>query len=626
MIQTQVDDFLKQIKNLEEIQVVRKLHSITLQVDQDSIMNNVTESNDCDKSQADENEVHDYEEVLSEVLTEEEEDEEEIEDKTSREEDIVVIVSDCSQCPKCDEITTSNERCEIHEFFKHSLLGTQIENEAEVSQEMSESLQRKCGTCLAEFDEPTAFAYHLVVEHSSEILTQVNQLFGVNEVAVNLNIINKYISHVKELICDGEGRIDERVKQYFYQIYSGEAGKQIEEDDEEETENFSTEMFEESTEVIEFKQPKSVKNTVNLSNLDDESREWVRNEINTRKKHIENEFGVARVIYRCAYCNIYSSNSAPGFRYHLISKHLKENDIRELREVQTENVIPPMRSKIGRNTCDECNLKFKDQKMLISHRNSHELFETISQYYCFPACHTCNSLYIDESSLNIHLNKHDANKDVTQPILVPSGAIIIQGKRVAISQNTQEVPSKEFSWRCGHCTRKFSKEPACRLHLLMVHASIFTCPMDKREFSGFKAVSLFCHHLRNKHPEIFPDMMFPCTFCNLEFTSIYDKLFHMKSCSEKKFECDHCHKKFFKKGDLVSHLKFISGELFFQCKMCKKKCETLSDLKIHERTHTKEKPFPCAICNKSFRTLAARSAHIESHNTNVLYTVRLKYF
>ena len=123
----------------------------------------------------------------------------------------------------------------------------------------------------------------------------------------------------------------------------------------------------------------------------------------------------------------------------------------------------------------------------------------------------------------------------------------------------------------------------------MLHAASFTCPIDKREFIGFKAVSLFTHHLQNKHSaELFPELTFSCTFCKMEFPSIYDKLSHMKTCSLKKFSCDHCGKKFFKKGELSSHLKFVSGEIFFSCKYCEKKCETMSDLKIHWRSHTKE--------------------------------------
>jgi len=155
--------------------------------------------------------------------------------------------------------------------------------------------------------------------------------------------------------------------------------------------------------------------------------------------------------------------------------------------------------------------------------------------------------------------------------------------------------------------------------MLMVHSSAFVCPIDKREFSGFKSVSLFAHHLRNKHSELFPELKFACTFCKMEFPSIYNKLSHMKSCSSKKFGCDHCDKKFFRKVDLKAHIRFVSGELFFSCKVCSKRCETMSDLKIHIRSHTKEKPFDCSICTKKFRTLAGRSAHLENHVANVIY-------
>lgn len=528
MIQSQIDDFLKSTKNLEEIQVIRKLHSITLQIDLD-VINNLKIENDCTKPLEDEKEEEsesDYEEMTNyEEMTEIEE-----EELSPKEEDIVVIVSNYSQCMKCEKVLTSNEHSEIHEFFKHSLLGIQIDNEVE-EERKDEVDGRKCGFCGGEFEE---LSHHLLLEHSKEFLAQVNQIYGVDESSVDLGIVEKFVNYVKGLICGEEVNVEEGVKEYFYEVYSGDTVIKAEE-------------FEEEVVQLKESQQKSVKNAVNFSNLNEESREWVRNEINTRKKLLENEFGVKRVIYRCAYCNVYSSNSAPGFRYHLISKHLKDrNNIQELRPsiISTSTSfsnIPPVR-KAGRNTCTDCNLKFKDQKMLNSHQNCHELFETISQYSCFPACHTCTSLYIDDASLNLHLSHHDNNKDITKPVQVPSGAIITHGKR-ATNFQVPETSNTNFAWRCGHCELRFNKETSCRFHLLMVHASIFTCPMDKREFSGIKAVSLYCHHLKNKHSELFPDMMFPCTFCNMQFTSIYSKLSHMKGCDEKKYGCDHCHKK-----------------------------------------------------------------------------------
>lgn len=234
----------------------------------------------------------------------------------------------------------------------------------------------------------------------------------------------------------------------------------------------------------------------------------------------------------------------------------------------------------------------RDKKQFTSHHNCHDLFKVIAEYYSFPACRTCDKLFIDDRALATHLENHNTKGDILLPIRTERvGACIEQGKQ--LSKNPIEIKGDEISddgltWRCGHCTKTFNKEASCRFHLLMTHVAIFVCPLEKREFSGFKAVSLFTHHIKNKHSELFPELTFTCTFCKMNFPSIYDKLSHMKSCSLKKYTCDHCGKKFFKKCDLNSHLRFISGELFFPCQHCGKKCETRSDLKIHLRSHTKE--------------------------------------
>lgn len=622
MIIAQVEDFLNNSKSIQEIQVLRKLDSITLQTDGNvsksivdplvvSYKKNVEQETKPEDEEEKFVEDFDYEEVTSETELEAEEILEEIhsqvEAKQQKDEEEMVIVSNYLPCLKCGEVSTSDKTSEIHEFFKHSLLGIQVESEVENNQELfvvedGTKFIGKCSTCSIEFDDSSSLSNHLILCHSFDMLLSINELFAVDTARIDFSIVNKYIEYIKDLIQskDFDEKIEDDIKAYFYQFYSGDELKTVElsvdtvESDDENITFEDAEASQEATAIIpapSIKTEKSVKRTVkNLKNLSEESRKWLRNEINLRRNVSKNEFGATRVFYRCAYCNVFSSNSAPGFRYHMASKHLRDTKLEDLKTVVPDFNISTNTKVIAKNTCVDCNLKFKDHKLFKAHRNYHDLFGTIAQYYLFPTCNTCSKLFIDESTLNLHLAMHDSNEDILQPLTVPPGALTLQGKPVDDPEieQAEEISDDEFSWNCGHCARKFHREISCRLHLLLTHAGGFLCPIDKREFLGFKAVSLFSHHLKNKHSELFPEIKFACTFCKLEFSTIYDKLSHMKSCSSKKFACDHCGKKFFKKGDLAAHLKFVSGELYFQCKVCQKKCETVSDMKIHLRSHTKE--------------------------------------
>lgn len=636
MIFKAIEDFLSQCKSYEAIQVVRKLHAITLQVDPDAT-SSYKEDETLHLKQEQFIDECGYEEVISEP---EDDVDDEIDTQSQTEDDSMIVVSNCFQCLKCEKIAVDSVSLEVHDFFKHSIVGGRINSEVESAEivilEKSQGAVRICTICSMHLKEAHDLSSHILFHHINDIFAKINES---PDIEIDFEIVNKYIEFVKDLLQSKDSKdallpeVDPEVRKYFYAIFEGYT---IESNDQFETTNEQFEIVNEvdgneaenNDDVVvayeELFQPIVIKIAGKSSpNISEDSRAWLRKEIGLRKKTIRNEIGGTRNIFRCAYCNVYSSNSAPGFRYHLISKHLKNGSFGGLQEIESDHV-PPEKGLKTKNSCLECNLKFKDYKMLSSHQNCHDLFKTIANHYSFPACYTCNVLFIDDYTLNHHLAKHDSGDDVSLAVEVPPGAVFSLGKQIKGLKTADDVPEDDFAFNCGHCTKKFSKDISCRYHLLMSHVETFVCPIDKREFSGFKAVSLFCHHFKNKHSEMFPELIFSCTFCKMEFPSIYDKLSHMKGCSLKKFACDHCGKKFFKKNDLISHMKFVSGELFYSCKICQKKCETLSDLKIHIRCHTKEKPFMCSICRKSFRTLAARSAHLESHVANVTYKVSFK--
>lgn len=405
--------------------------------------------------------------------------------------------------------------------------------------------------------------------HAPYITTQLNKekdnTYEIDEAFLN------YIVQLEEAEQSGSNEypiLEESIKKQFYTIYHIEENSEHETVNREETSTNEGEMF-------EF-----------------EGKNWVKDEIIKSKEVIESEDG-PKIVYNCARCN-YVSNTGPGFRYHLISKHIKNRDFEteverkplDLVTVRYQASKPRTRKfKDSKNSCSVCCLKFKEVRALNTHESAHELFDVIASSMNYPQCDECRMMFCSFGDLNTHHMRHDT--EMASELIPAIGILHRQGVQLSLPVPDDAIADGVLKWSCGHCTRKFQSDEAAKHHQLLFHAVTFECPIDKREFTGSKAFSHYNQHLKNKHPEMFPNLTFPCTFCRLEFTSIYEKLAHMKICSEKKYGCDHCNKKFFKKNDLIAHIKFVTGEVVFQCEMCSKACETASDLQIHLRSHTK---------------------------------------
>lgn len=509
-----------------------------------------------------------------------------IKDQEENDYEIIQFSEDPYNCKYCGKIEASEIDLEIHEFLKHTSFGHQIEVEIEASYEVNSSISQ-CSLCPSQFEDSDNLLYHFLEDHSTELMVQMNMTS-----TVNTKRILKYINYIKKCLTTGATndlpQIDDD-RNYFKSIFGIEEQVMNEEalDDFDRIEIVTEEAFDENiqeqsdiemSENYEINQPKSDK-----KEFSNEDKEWLRNEVNRGKLKIEEQTGSKGVAYRCMVtknCS-YVSNSKPGLRYHLVVKHLNQrNNLTDEDKNHDEKIndttMKFLQGNNGpKNRCDDCALKFKDHRLFDLHKNCHELFSVIAQHITFPICNTCNIKFIDEESLSAHLREHDVKGNIREAVHVPVGAVRDHGtllNKFAVGIKHMypgETNESEFSWKCGHCAGliNFTNEEYCNFHLIMTHVSCFTCPIDLMTFKGFKSVSLFIHHLRNKHKELFPNVSFKCKFCGNEFSSIYDKLQHMKNCDAKRFSCDHCNKRFFKKGELSAHLKLVTGEIQYECKL-----------------------------------------------------------
>lgn len=270
---------------------------------------------------------------------------------------------------------------------------------------------------------------------------------------------------------------------------------------------------------------------------------WLQHQLQSQKEFVETNEGI-KATWSCSACS-YATNKRGRFRLHLQKFHT------------TVLVRGP-----NKHSCFDCHLRFDGESHLNVHKNCHRIFDVIAPYAQYPSCDCCKLLFCTNEDLQIHLQRHKENVETLRDPITAIGVVHRNGESfVNDEEDLPEIPDPNAP-TCGHCLLKFGSENECKHHLMLNHATSFTCPFDSRVFSGIPTLS-FGNHLRQCHPDIFPDLEIACSFCKMQFETVYDKLAHMKTCKAKNFQCDHCERSFFRKAELLHHLKVVTGLMVF---------------------------------------------------------------
>ena len=82
---------------------------------------------------------------------------------------------------------------------------------------------------------------------------------------------------------------------------------------------------------------------------------------------------------------------------------------------------------------------------------------------------------------------------------------------------------------------------------------------------------------------------------------------------KKIWQCEHCHKPFLQRDQLIAHLIVHKGEKPFPCEVCGKAFARKTNLKEHMITHSTEKNYPCDYCHKTFNKPYSKKIHMRHH-------------
>lgn len=338
-------------------------------------------------------------------------------------------------------------------------------------------------------------------------------------------------------------------------------------------------------------------------------------------------------VWKCSACSAVLKTK-DGFISHVTQDHPGEFDAGErsneadlkLTSSIDEEVLHKLTEQVERKrggalkvdgykfSCNECGLYFR--KHYPTHVEAHKTFKELASNYQLQHCEQCRIIYSHDEAMLKHLEWH-AEETETICAYPSRGLAFLGGKEFKEPSGSADDAVDENVWKCGHCFASFWEADECVEHQMLMHIETLVCPIDHLQFTGNRGLTQFCSHMKNKHPELFPNLTYSCTYCNKPLGNIFEKHAHMKVCDEKKLECDGCGRKFFNKIKLAHHLKIERGLLSYKCNVCGKKCTNSMDLKLHTiGTHTNSRMYACTYedCYKTFKTSASRSSHMETHS------------
>ncbi|XP_058820361.1 zinc finger protein 271-like [Topomyia yanbarensis] len=166
---------------------------------------------------------------------------------------------------------------------------------------------------------------------------------------------------------------------------------------------------------------------------------------------------------------------------------------------------------------------------------------------------------------------------------------------------------------CYLCKRTFPKENNLKAHIRTQTERKFECACCGQKYVTRDALARHA----NRHEQTQPEFL--CHQCDAIFRSKYNLNIHIRRCHEKVFSehCSTCGKCFASKGELRTHIA-INHLLDrpWKCSECSMAFGTKPHLKRHKATHTDNRPYKCQYCSNTYRYATDCKRHERSIHLN----------
>ena len=202
-------------------------------------------------------------------------------------------------------------------------------------------------------------------------------------------------------------------------------------------------------------------------------------------------------------------------------------------------------------------------------------------------------------------------KPVTYTNVKPSHACSIEGCGMIFTSLTkcnrhekEDHQGLKYECRVKNCQDKFTTKNGRTLHERL-HKDVFECNHCELAFSSLQDR---CFHMK-------VHASFVCGFigCQKIYTTERQLLRHRKThTGERTINCQHCPKAFFTKKQLSSH-QLTHRAKIHPCDFCSKLFKTKDQLKKHERQHTGKNMLVCQYCGKNLKSRPSLERHERLH-------------
>ena len=161
-------------------------------------------------------------------------------------------------------------------------------------------------------------------------------------------------------------------------------------------------------------------------------------------------------------------------------------------------------------------------------------------------------------------------------------------------------------FECNHCELAFSSLQDRCFHM-KVHAS-FVCG-----FKGCQKIYTTERQLLRHRKTHTGERTIKCQHCPKAFFTKKQLNDHKATHRAKIHPCDFCGKLFKTNDHLKTHERQHTGKNMLVCQYCGKNLKSRPSLERHERLHTGERPFQCKHCDKRFVCIAMLQNHEQEH-------------